>query len=156
MSVSGNCNECGNPWFNHPYDATIDRVVCPEPGHNHPGQPLVRSFETGATRSSDAGRYDPEGFLSPLAIEQYCIYMQKNQVQPDGSVRSSDNWQKGIPLDTYMKGMHRHLLHLWCRHRGHPVQDPKAAADKIDDLCALFFNVQGMLHGLLKQKGGAK
>ena len=119
-------------------------------------QGLVRSFQTGATRSSDAGRYDPEGFLSPLAVEEYCMYMQRNQKQPDGSIRSSDNWQRGIPLDAYMKGMLRHTLHLWCRHRGHPVQDPKAAADKVEDLCALLFNVQGMLHELLKAKGDAK
>ena len=120
----------------------------------------VRSFDTGATRSSDVGRYDPEGFLSPLAIERYCIYMQKNQVQPDGSIRTSDNWQKGIPQDAYMKGLLRHVLHLWCRHRGHPVADPKAAADKVEDLCALLFNVQGMLHELLKtheaMRGSAK
>ncbi len=135
------------------YDPLTDTWV---PVTRSPDPSGVRAFDTGATRSSDAGRYDPEGFLSPLAIERYCIYMQKNQVQPDGSIRTSDNWQKGIPLDAYMKGMLRHTLHLWCRHRGHPVQDPKAAADKVEDLCALLFNVQGMLHELLKKQGGAK
>jgi hypothetical protein len=112
----------------------------------------VRLFDTGATRSPDAGRYDPEGFLSPLSIERYCLYMAKNQVQSDGTLRSSDNWQKGMPIASYMKGMWRHFLHLWTRHRGYAVQDPKAAADAEEDLCALLFNVQGMLHEIVKAR----
>ena len=112
----------------------------------------VRKFETGATRSAEVDRYDPEGFLSPLAIERFCEYMQKHRLQPDGSVRDSDNWQKGLPLSTYMKGMWRHFLHLWTRFRGHPVSDPKAAADAEEDLCALLFNVQGMLHEKVKAR----
>lgn len=112
----------------------------------------VRKFDTGATRSSDAGRYDPEGFLSPLAIERFCEYMNKHRLQPDGTIRASDNWQKGIPLDVYLKGGLRHFLHLWLRHRGHPVVDDKAAASIEEDLCALWFNVQGMLHEVLKAK----
>lgn len=110
----------------------------------------VRQFDTGATRSADAMRYDPEGFLSPIAIERYCEYMNKHRRQPDGSIRDSDNWQKGIPLATYVKGMWRHLLHLWTRHRGFAVQDPLAAADAKEDLCAIIFNAQGMLFELLK------
>jgi hypothetical protein len=112
----------------------------------------VRSFDTGATRSADAGRYDPEGFLSPLAVERYCIYMAKNQLQPDGTLRTSDNWQKGLPTASYVKGMWRHFLHLWTRHRGYAVQDDKAAADLEEDLCALLFNVQGMLHEVVRAR----
>ena len=112
----------------------------------------VRKFETGATRSNDAGRYDPEGFLSPIAIERFCEYMQKHRVQPDGSVRASDNWQKGIPHEAYMKGMWRHFLHLWTRFRGHQVQDPLATASEEEDLCAIWFNVQGRLHELVKAR----
>jgi hypothetical protein len=114
--------------------------------------PVVRAFDTGATRSADAGRYDPEGFLSPIALERYCEYMQKHRLQPDGSIRDSDNWQKGLPRETYMKGMWRHFMHLWTRFRGWVVQDAAAAADMEEDLCALLFNVQGMLHELLKEK----
>jgi hypothetical protein len=112
----------------------------------------VRQFDTGATRSADAGRYDPEGFLSPIALERYCQYMAKHQVQPDGSIRASDNWQKGLPVATYIKGMWRHFLHLWTRTRGFAVQDPMAAADEEEDLCALLFNVQGLLHEKVKAR----
>ncbi|MCE5283118.1 MAG: hypothetical protein LLG93_13555 [Deltaproteobacteria bacterium] len=113
---------------------------------------LVRSFNTGATRSADAGRYDPEGFLSPIVIERYCEYMNANRVQPDGSVRDSDNWQKGIPLAAYAKGMGRHHLHFWTRHRGYQVMDEKAAKDLEEDLCAIIFNASGYLFELLKRK----
>lgn len=113
---------------------------------------LVRSFETGATRSSDKDRDDPEGYLSPLVIDRFCQYMSKHRVQPDGSIRDSDNWQKGLPLATYMKGLWRHFLHLWTRHRGWTVRDQKAAADIEEDLCSIIFNAQGYLHELLKQK----
>jgi len=115
----------------------------------------VRQFDTGATRSIDAGRYDPEGFLSPLVLERFAEYMNKHRIQPDGSVRASDNWQKGIPLDAYAKGGWRHFLHFWARHRGWPVRDTGAAQDIEEDLCALMFNVMGYLHELrVKALGG--
>ena len=117
---------------------------------------LIRQFETGATRSPDAGRYDPEGFLSPIVIEYFCDYMNRNRIQSDGSIRSSDNWQKGIPTDTYVKGLWRHFLHLWTRHRGYVVQDEKAAANAEDDCCAIIFNASGALFELLKDKRRAK
>jgi hypothetical protein len=106
----------------------------------------VRTFSSGATRSSSDGRYDPEGYLSPLAIERFSEYMLKNQYQADGQVRASDNWQKGMPLDSYMKGLWRHMLHLWLRHRGHDPRDEKAGVDIEEDLCAIMFNAMGYLH----------
>ena len=127
-----------------------DSCECPcgESLDTRPG--AVRVFDTGATRSNDAERIDPEGFLSPLALERYSEYLHKHRLQPDGSVRDSDNWQKGIPLDAYMKGLLRHVLHLWQRHRGWTVVDPKAGVDIQEDLCAIIFNAQGYLHELLK------
>lgn len=113
---------------------------------------VVRRFATGATRSSEAGRYDPEGFFSPLVFERFCEYMNKHRVQPDGSIRDSDNWQKGIPLHTYMKGLWRHFLHLWSRHRGFTPTDSMAGSNVEEDLCAILFNTQGYLHELLKSK----
>ena len=112
----------------------------------------VRKFDTGATRSADAGRPDPEGFMSPIVIERFCDYMNKNRVQPDGSVRSSDNWQKGIPLDSYIKGLWRHFMHCWTRHRGYAVQDLQASANIEEDLCAIIFNASGYLFELLKDQ----
>lgn len=110
----------------------------------------MRKFGTGATRNSDAGRPDYEGFLSPLVLEFYGEYMQKHRVQADGTERASDNWQKGLPLTAYIKGAWRHFMHFWTRHRGYPVRDSKAAANIKEDLAALLFNISGYLHELLK------
>jgi hypothetical protein len=120
--------------------------------HPATGLPVVRIFETGATRSQDKGRDDPEGYLSPLAIQRFCEYMTKHRVQPDGSIRDSDNWQKGIPPATYMKALWRHFLHLWSRYRGWEVTDPMAGASDEEDLCAIIFNAQGYLHELIKKR----
>lgn len=110
----------------------------------------VRNFETGATRSADSTRHDPEGYLSPLVIERFCEYMTKHRRQADGQLRASDNWQKGLPRETYIKGLWRHFLHAWTRHRGYAPNDDKAAVDLEEDLCAILFNAMGYLHELRK------
>lgn len=111
-----------------------------------------RKFESGATRSPDIERFDPEGFFSPLVFDRYCAYMHAHRIQSNGTTRASDNWQKGLPLETYMKGLWRHFLHFWTRHRGWAVKDLGAAPDIEGDLCAILFNAQGYLHELLKAK----
>ena len=121
-----------------------------------PSDKTVRTFSGGATRTADAGRDDPEGYLSPLVIDRFNEYMTKHRKQSDGCLRASDNWQHGMPLYTYIKGLWRHFLHLWTRHRGFPVRDPGAAADREEDLCAIIFNAQGYLHELLVERLGLR
>lgn len=109
----------------------------------------MREFETGATRDGDVNKFDYEGFLSPLVIERFGAYMHKHRQQADGKLRDSDNWQRGIPLDAYMKSAWRHFVEWWFGHRngvdGH--------RDMIEEaLCALMFNVMGYLHEVLKRK----
>lgn len=113
----------------------------------------VRTFDTGATRNLDADKLDFEGFLSPSVLYAFAEYMHKNRFQADGTLRDSDNWQKGIPLDAYMKSMHRHFMEVWYAHRdGRGAwEDPKLTCEA---LCALMFNVQGYLHEMLKKAGG--
>jgi hypothetical protein len=112
----------------------------------------IRTFETGATRDSDSGKFDYEGFLSPLAMQRFAAYMHEHRVQADGALRDSDNWQRGMPVDAYMKSAWRHFMDLWMLHRGHLVFDSRDCRPvKIDEaLCALLFNVQGYLHTYLK------
>jgi hypothetical protein len=123
-----------------------------EPLLTLPKEDVVRSFGTGAVRSIDTLRDDPEAYLSPLVIDRFNEYMTKNRTLADGSIREPDNWQLGMPLVTYMKGLWRHMLHLWTRHRGYPVRDPKAAANIEEDLCAIMFNTQGYLHEVVKAR----
>jgi len=115
----------------------------------------MTNFETGATRSEDTVRDDPDGYLSPLFMDLYFRYMTKNRTQADGQVRESDNWQKGIPRNRYMKGLWRHFYHMWTRHRGWDVNDPLAADDIEEDIAAMFFNLQGYAHEYLKDKQNA-
>ncbi len=112
-----------------------------------PSAPM-RNFETGATRNnSDQAEPDYEGFLSPLVIHRYGEYMHKHRVQANGKLRDSDNWQRGIPLTSYIKSMWRHFLDIWLFHRGGQGRDTLE-----DALCALMFNAMGYLHELLKTK----
>lgn len=108
----------------------------------------MRTFETGATRDSEENKNDYEGFLSPLVIKRYGDYMHKHRLQADGKLRDSDNWQKGIPKDAYMKSGWRHFVDWWCEHRGFPSREGIE-----DALCALLFNIMGYLHEILKEKG---
>ena len=114
----------------------------------------MREFGTGATRNSDSGKNDYEGFLSPSVIEAYGDYMTKHRVQADGKLRDSDNWQKGIPKSAYMKSLWRHFLDLWFMHRGYKRYDDITREELTLSgvLCAILFNVMGYLHETLKEK----
>ncbi|WP_316235039.1 MULTISPECIES: hypothetical protein [unclassified Bradyrhizobium] len=116
----------------------------------------VRAFGTGATRDLDANKLDFEGFLSPRVLERYAEHMHRARKMPDGSMRASDNWQLGIPVDVYMKSMWRHFFAVWKLHRDLPVTEVVNGVEVVKDLetelCALSFNVNGMLHEILKAK----
>jgi hypothetical protein len=119
----------------------------------------MRKFETGAIRDVDTSKYDYEGFLSPLVLERFGQYMHKHRRLADGSMRDSDNWQKGIPLSAYMKSGWRHFFDWWKIYRGlepsHPpgqVRDFTPGEELEESLCALLFNAQGYLHETLKSK----
>ena len=107
----------------------------------------MREFESGATRDTDKGKPDYEGFLSPRVLVRYGEYMSKHRTQADGKLRDSDNWQKGIPIAQYMKSKWRHFMDTWIWHRTKPV-----GADVEDSLCAELFNTMGMLDEVLKGK----
>ena len=112
----------------------------------------MRQFGSGATRNTDVGKNDYEGFLSPLVIEEFGNYMTKHRKQADGKLRDSDNWQKGIPKSAYMKSLWRHFLDMWFMHRGYKRYDDitKEELTISGVLCAILFNVMGYLHETLK------
>ncbi len=112
----------------------------------------MRTFETGATRDSEDGKYDYEGYLSPLVLNRYAQYMHEHQKQSDGKIRASDNWQKGIPLSAYMKSLWRHLMQLWGSHRFPKLLASSNPKEKEDTLCAIIFNASGYLHEFLKKE----
>ena len=104
----------------------------------------IRQFESGATRDTDIGKLDFEGFLSPVVLERYAEYMNKHRLQSDGNLRDSDNWQKGIPIPQYVKSLWRHFFAVWKGHRNGKIDE--------DDVCGVLFNIMGILHEILKKK----
>lgn len=107
----------------------------------------TRMFHTGATRDVDTTKLDYEGFLSPVVLRKYAEYMHRARSRnvPDGLVlRESDNWQKGMPRDVYMKSLLRHVLDVWILHRK-PSKTEEDFAAREDALCAVLFNAMGYL-----------
>lgn len=111
--------------------------------------PDARYFPSGSYRDGQEGKLDYEGFLSPSALFRYGQYMDKNRLQSDGQMRDTDNWQKGIPVDAYMKSMWRHLVAAWTEHR-HGTEDYDQDALE-DALCGVVFNAFGYLHELMER-----
>jgi len=113
----------------------------------------VRTFQSGATRDTDAGKLDYEGFLSPAVLCRFAEYMHKHRQQPDGTQRPSDNWQKGISRDQYMKSLIRHVFQLWLMHRTYlaPGSPASPNREQIEDVqCAVMFNIMGYLYEYLR------
>ena len=109
-----------------------------------------RLFKTGATRDTETGKPDPEGFFSPLVMEAYMKYMHKHRLQKDGSLRASDNWQKLFGDDHYavcMKSGWRHFFHWWKAHRGYKTEEPI-----LDSLMGVLFNASAYAHKLLLEE----
>ena len=110
----------------------------------------IRQFSSGATRDSNEGKLDFEGFYSPLVMRRYSEYMNKHRVQSDGNLRDSDNWQNLFGeehLNVCMKSCYRHFFDMWLQHRGYEGQD-----DLEESICALLFNAQAYLFKLLLEK----
>ena len=108
----------------------------------------MRSFDTGATRDTDSGKLQYEGFLSPLVLRRYAEFMHKHRKQSDGKLRVADNWQKGLPLEVYADSGWRHFMDWWAWQR--KCWNPKEGIEEA--LCALLFNVMGALHVILTWK----
>lgn len=113
---------------------------------------VLRKFEDGVIRDSDDQKLDFEGFLSPAVLWAFAEYMHKHRKLPDGSMRGSDNWQGGMPLDVYLKSLLRHVMDLWMLHRGFkPVRPENGEEVSLSDtLGGILFNLQGFWLQTLK------
>lgn len=109
-----------------------------------PLPPRIRTFDTGATRDTEQGKLDYEGFLSPLVLRCYAEFMHRHRVQSDGGRRDSDNWTRGIPKSAYMKSLIRHAIEQWVTWRKHGIVDREI-------VCAIMFNAMGLLFEDLRE-----
>lgn len=112
---------------------------------------MVRTFgENSGCRDLDKDKLDYEGFISPLVLQAYAEYMHKNRHLKDGTLRASDNWQKGFGLEhksVCMKSLWRHFMDLWMFHRGH------TGRETIDEaICGILFNAMAYYHKILDDR----
>ena len=123
----------------------------PEPVHLTDGREVkherLRRFNSGATRSPLGDKLQYEGYLSPLVLKRFAQYMKHHQMQADGTQREPDNWQKAIPLPSYMDSGWRHFMDWWQHHRGNTAWADEPLEEA---LCGLLFNVMGYLHETLQ------
>jgi hypothetical protein len=110
----------------------------------------IRTFPTGATRDLETNKLDYEGALSPEVLRAFAVFMDFNRQMPDGSTRDADNWQKGIPLDVYMKSASRHYMDWWLAHRECPTSD-----GRVWSMLGVMFNAMGYLHEYMKEHPAA-
>jgi hypothetical protein len=109
-----------------------------------------RVFDTGATRSPLGTKPEYAGFISPLVIKRFGEYMHKHRTQADGKVRSADNWQKNIDMDSLNDSKIRHDMDIWLHSRGYSEE----AAEPLEEaLCACMFNTMAILKQVLEQSG---
>lgn len=114
----------------------------------------IRTFESGATRSPAEGKPEYAGYLSPDVVMAYGAYMLKHQTDSAGGQRDCRNWQAGIPLESYMQSMLRHLVEVWGKYESYRKHGYTMATEEtIDSLMALKFNVNGMAHEILNGGG---
>ena len=116
----------------------------------------IRVFETGATRSPAAGKPEYAGYLHPSVIKAFGAYMLKHQTDSAGGQREARNWQKGIPLESYIQSMFRHFVEVWTEYENNRTSsfDQETQEALIESLCALMFNVQGFTLEVIKLKEG--
>jgi hypothetical protein len=100
------------------------------------GGKKVTEFETGAIRDTSEGKEDYVETISWLAMQAYARYMTKK-----ASVYGPGNWRKGIPEESYERSMMRHAQkYLANKYDGASLEPTE------DHLCALMFNVIGLIH----------
>jgi hypothetical protein len=111
---------------------------------------LNRTFSTGANRNSDEGKYDYEGFNNPIVDFSFAKYMHFHRKLEDGTMRDSDNWQKGMPKTEIVKSLIRHVQDIKLIHRGIKVVEDGKEVSLEHAINGAKFNLNALMLDLLK------
>ena len=102
-----------------------------------PGSVTDRThFATGAQRDTQDGKPNFYECMSPFAYWRYGLYMDKASAK-----YGPDNWTKGIPIESYIKSLERHLVKLKAELKYGIELEPG-----IDHAAAIMFNIMGLMH----------
>lgn len=119
------------------------------------GRDGLEEFKTGATKSPSTERWAPARFTSAIVLNRYYEFMHKNRFQKDGTVREPDNWKLGIPSKNYFASLDRHFHEaklMWEFPETTHYNDASQKLEWEDTLCAILFNVMGLLFNVLTGK----
>jgi hypothetical protein len=96
---------------------------------------MVTKFDSGAIRDTQEGKPNFYECISPFAMWRYGLYMNKA-----ASKYGADNWTKGIPIESYIQSLERHLLKLKMELKyGYTMEEG-------DHASAIIFNAMGLIH----------
>lgn len=84
-----------------------------------------RTFDTGANRDTAEGKFEYLGAINPLCDFSFAKYMYGHTYLPDGTRRSSDNWQKGFGKEVLIHSLVRHVEDLKLLHSGYRVYEER-------------------------------
>lgn len=99
-------------------------------------------FDTGAVRDKQDGKPNFYECMSPLAYWRYGEYMLKASAK-----YGPDNWTKGIPIESYIQSLERHLVKLKAELKYGIFMEKD-----VDHAAAIMFNVMGLMHEQEKQR----
>lgn len=102
---------------------------------------MTRKFKTGAVRDSDIGKENYSECVSQLALRRYALYMLSKE-----KLYGKGNWRHGIPKEAYLESLLRHMNKYLIELKDGIV------IEESDHLSACFFNLQGLMHELEKEK----
>lgn len=109
-----------------------------------------RVFESGANRNSAEGKFDYEGFNSALVDHSFAKYMHHHRKLEDGTLRDSDNWQKGIPKKELMRSFRSHVQDIMLINDGIEVIENGKVVTLEEALNGAKFNLNALILDLLK------
>jgi hypothetical protein len=96
----------------------------------------ITTFGSGAIRDSQAGKEDYTETISWTAFKRYAQYMTAKKEK-----YGAGNFKKGIPIDSYEKGIARHYQ----KYMENKYEEGDVEADQ-DHLAAIVFNTFGIMH----------